>query len=193
MTLTIPNVIKLIVSQIEKFGKAEAKEESVPIVDHKGVFQRVVAGYTKADDHGNQKIYGVTIDAVGVENDSFLVTDGERRIYFAGKLGVSTLKKLHDLVDAVIKFQREQVPNLTLEQAIEWVIDRFNHAWNIQQRTNYRLSQSYSTGTKPINDLTREGVKTIPAEVLLAEYKMLIDRLNQDILDKAEEEAEETG
>ena len=95
---------------------------------------------------------------------------------------------MHELVDAVIKFQRVQVPNLTLEQGIEWLIDRFNHAWNIQQRTNYRLSQSYSTGVKPLNDLSREAVKTIDPAVLQAEYKALIDRLTLEAQEEGEEE-----
>jgi len=193
MTISIPEVLKNLVSKVESFGRSQAKDESNPVTGFEGVYQRVVAGFTKSDEHDNQKIYGISVDSAGAENADHLVNPGERQIYFAGKVGISTLKRLHELVDTVIKFQRDQVPNLTMEQAIEWLIDRFNHAWNIQQRTNYRLSQSYSTGVKPLNDLSREAVKTIDPEVLASEYQALIERLKRDAAEGTTTEEEATA
>lgn len=201
--------LKSVVRTIETLGRLQAEKESHPVENFTGVFSRLVAGFTKSDDQGSQKLYGVILQDVGVydkversigdntgDNVSFadrlVESPSEKRIYFAGQIGITTLKALHALVDSVIAFQMSMIPDLTLAQAITWFIDRFNHAFNIQQRSNFRLNLSYSTGVKPLNDMTRQAVtgdNPIPVEVLETKYRELIETLKKEAIEEAEKTA----
>lgn len=192
--------LKSVVRTIETLGRLQASNESNPVENFPGVFQRIVAGFTKSNDDGDQQLYGVTENDDGVYDGvqqsvadlsltgHLVESPAQKVIYFAGKKGVTTLESLHDLIDSVIAFQLDKIEGLSLAQAIDWFIDRFNHAFNIQQRSNFRLNLSYSTGVKPLNDMSREAVtgdNPIPAEVLEKEYKSLIERLKKEAIEAA--------
>ena len=155
--IQLPKYLSELISRTEGVGREEEKNESRPVKGFKGIFERQAAGSAKSAN-GEQKVaYGMLADQVNEGDEGFLPTPGLQTVLFIGTKGVTTIKEVAIRLTSFVKYATKTL-GMNEATASVYVIDRFNHAWNIAQRSNFRPSQSNATGAKAVQDIVRAGI-----------------------------------
>lgn len=164
----LPEYLTALISGIEKIGRTQADTESDPVEGYTGVFTRVAAGNAKSTDGTHKVAYGITADQVHEGDEQIVPSTGVRSVVYLGIKGVKTLKHLMALFTTFVAYAEANM-GMNTASAVIYVVERFNHAFNIEQRKPFRPDISGATGSKAATDIIREGIRSGLDPALLEE------------------------
>ncbi len=159
MTLKkLPEYISTLISAIEKLGRSEEVTESRPVDGYDGIYERQASGNAKSEDGTSKVAYGIPASDVNEGDNEFVPVTGTQSVFFIGTKGVKTIAHLTKRFTAFVAYAKDNL-GMDTAQAVIYVFERFNHAFNIAQRSTFRPSQSGATGSKAVTDIMRQGIK----------------------------------
>lgn len=181
MTLKkLPEYISTLISAIEKLGRTEETTESRPVKGYDGIYERQASGNAKSEDGTSKVAYGIPASDVNKGDETVVSITGGCSVFFIGTKGVSTIAHLTKRFTAFVSYAKDNL-GMNTAQAVSYVLERFNHAFNIAQRSTFRPSQSGATGSKAVTDIMRQGIKAgLDPKVLEAKAAEIVKTLLEE-------------
>ena len=162
----LPEYLTTIIAHGESIGRGEQERESNPVEGFKGIFQRLAAGSAKSWDGTSKVAYGIEAAQVEEGDEALVPSPGARDILFLGVEGVTSVKDVKKRVTSFVGYAWQRL-GMDEAAACVYVLERFNHAWNIDQRSNFSPYQSGAAAFKAVTDTMRDSMEAgIDPEVL---------------------------
>ena len=172
---TLPEYLLEIISGTEAHGRCEQDKEINPVGGFKGIFQRVAAGSVKSSDGTSKVAYGILALQIKEGDEHFVPSPGLRDVLFLGVQGVTSVKDFTKRVNAFVQYAQK---NLGMDEktASVYVLERFNHAWIIDQKSNFH---SGAAAFKAVTDIMRGSIEAgIDPKVVEEEAAKLVQSLS---------------
>ena len=174
----LPEYMTELISDTEAIGRDEQEREIRPVAGYRGLYERHAAGSAKSSDGTSKVAYGIVAAQIKKGDEALVPSPGARDVLFLGVEGVTSVKDVKKRVTSFVRYEWHRL-GMDEEAACVYVLERFNHAWNIDQRSNFSPYQSGAAAFKAVTDTMRDSMEAgIDPEVLEEEAAKFVQSLS---------------